>query len=936
MDVFYGFDFFIQGCQFLIQTQISEAINHFEIFDKINQFTQPIFKRQIPKCQRFSNNYFNDVCEELLQIIKSCFLKLETLENQQIKQFILDRCSLILQSIENFQFANQQFNEGSLQLTIERKKQLHRSQVKLACIRGNFTQETLFTKTFSTLLSEDISHINQIGAILFTDLALTEKPWEIFFFKINGKQRLSHITSLIYYLNKYYEEPHLFSMLKLGKILKRFKEYWLSLVIFSFLRKVCMVCQKQFDFNPYLPFLYYQIAKICLYLGQFNEAYQFYLKAYKISKQLNNIKLYFDSKNKDKWIFKLKYKLMILSIFQQKSNETIEMIKELLQDESDGMPYHIRTFTHFCNQYMKDVSHFNKSQKYRKCDQFLIYLSNIVRSNLIGIQIPNEDIKQYANVIELKDKDIPKVTIKQKIEYEFKLNSYFQTLQFYIILVCHMRTDQMISKDYYQKQEILEQFLQYIDCKLYTTLSDVIEKFAFSQDCYENLLLSHFYYDISMFQQCKNSLTQFEKSKKENKKKYSIQESLVFQKIVDNYRYLIQYNNEEMLIEQCIPSTDLSEIQYAIGIRYLNEGRYKEGVEYLKKVSLNNVYKDLCYIHLQKLIQQSREELKMIDQTQNRNDLSEIIRQIDFDRLLKSKSRQNSINEEFYRISYQQQLRNQNILVDSVSLSQISRSNSIQDGQFYTLMQFSNLIDDKEIYDLIVRIEQEFPNVEQFDQDNFYKQYPTSNVLTQDVIIFMNDDEKIVMKIKEIIEIYQDQLKSKLKDSLIEILGQIIVNKLNYRGFAQLISLKYQLMISQTNASNLKFYMFFPYYETMSRMDIRQLQDLTLSIKILNHKKIYHRDLKPSNILKKNGNPVIIDFDCSYFWDERLQKWWRGKGLTPQYYPENDIKEDKIDIYQLGKIGREIVENCPEEFYKGAMEEYENRYSLLKLLVILN
>lgn len=39
-----------------------------------------------------------------------------------------------------------------------------------------------------------------------------------------------------------------------------------------------------------------------------------------------------------------------------------------------------------------------------------------------------------------------------------------------------------------------------------------------------------------------------------------------------------------------------------------------------------------------------------------------------------------------------------------------------------------------------------------------------------------------------------------------------------------------------------------------------------------------------------NGYPIIIDFDCSYFWEPKLEKWLRGKGLTTKYYPENDIE----------------------------------------------
>ncbi|CAD8126528.1 unnamed protein product [Paramecium sonneborni] len=934
MDILYGFDFFIQGCQYVLQNQISDAIIHFEIFDKINDFTYPIFKRSIPKYQIFCNNYFNDVCEELLQILIQCFVKLETLENQEIKQFMLERCSLMLQNIENIQFPQQTLNQNSLQLKIETKKKLHKSQVKLACLSFNFSEENLFTKTFSSLLS-DTSHINQIGAILFTKLSHSEKPWEIFFKKLNVKQRLPHITSLVFYLNKTYDESYLYCVLRLGKLLKRFKEYWLSLVIFSFLRKVSMVFQKQFDFIPYLPFLYSQIAKICIYLGQFNEAYQFYIKAYEKTKQLDSNKIYDDSKNKNKFSFKLKYKLMILSLYLQKSSEAIEMLKELLQDDR-SMPYHISIFTDFCNQYLQDILQFNKTQKYRKCDQFLTYLSNVVRSNLIGIQIPNEDIKQQANVIELKDKDIPKVTLKQKIEYEFKLNSYFQILQFYLILVCHMRNDQMMSKHYYQKQEIMEQFLQYIDCKLYTTLSDVILNFSFPQDCYENLLLSHFYQYITMFNHCKNRLTQFEKSKQENKKKYNDQESIVFKKIVENYRCSIQYNQEETLVDNCVPISDLTEIQYTIGIRYLKEGRYREGVEYLKKIASNTIYKDLCMAHLLKVLQQSREELEIVNSAQFKNDTEEIIKQIDFDRLQQSQSRKSYIYQEFHRNSYSQQLMNQNCLVNSVSLSQISRSNSVLLDQSYTLQQLKIYLDDNEITDLIDRIEQEFPNVEQLDQIKLQNQFSTSRMLTQEVVLLINDHEKIVMKTKEIAEIHLYKLKNKLKNNLIEILAQVIVNKLNYRGFVQLISLKYQFNISQTYASKLTFYMIFPYYEELPRMNIRQLQDLTLSIQILNHNKIYHRDLKPNNILMKDGNPVIIDFDCSYFWDEGLQKWYRGQGLTSQYYPENEVQEDKIDIYQLGKIAKEIVENCPEEFFIGATSQYENRSSLQQLLQILN
>ncbi|CAD8183643.1 unnamed protein product [Paramecium pentaurelia] len=933
IDVLYGFDFFIQGCQLLIENQFPEANEHFEIFDKINQFTQSIFNRQIPVYSRFNNKYFNDVCDGLLNILKSSYQKLETIDNPKIKQFMLQRCQQILQSIESFQCSIQTFNENSLQLTQDRKYKLHRSQVQLACLSGNFTEDALFTPIYQRFLQDD-THINQIGAILFTGLSQSTKLWEIFFNKLNGEQRLSHITSLVYYLNKQYDDSYLICVLKLGKGLKRFKEYWLSLVIFSFFRKVTIVFQKQFNFNAYLPFLYDQIAKICLYLGQFNEGYQNYLKAYE--KLKNNNQIYIESKDKRKFSQKLKYKIMILSLFLQKSDKAIEIVKELQSDEI-GMPYHINIFINYFKKYLDDISRYNDSQRYRKCDQFLKHLSKIVRSNLSSIQIPNDDIKQISNVIELKDKDIPKAIIKQKIEYQFKLNSYFQILQFYLNLVCHIRNDQLSSKYYYEQQDMLEQFIRYIDYKLYSTLHNVIDQFPFPQDCYENLLMCHFYQYISMYDQCNNRLIQYEKSKKENRKKYNNEESLSFKRIIDNYRCSIQQNREETLLELVLPISNSKEAQYIIGVRYLQDGRYREGVEYLKKAALDPVFKDLCTSHLLKLVQQSREDLQVINSGLFKDNINEIIKQIDFDRLILIQSRRNTLYIEYQRQSFQsEQKKSFNYLVESKSLSQCSRTYSlVQDYMNYTLQELLQILNDQEITELIERIEDDFKNVEQFDSNKFQNRYPKNERIQDNVILFINDNEKVVMKIKEVTEIQLDKLKNKLKDILIEILAQIVVNNLNNRGFAHLISLQYQFNICQAYASNLKFYMIFPYYEPLAKMNIKQLKDLTLSIKTLNNNQIIHRDLKPNNILMQNGNPVIIDFDCSYFWVPKLQKWLRGKGLTNKYYPENDVEQDKVDIYSLGIIASEI-DSCPQEFYQGATKEYENRYSLQKLLEILN
>ncbi|CAD8156039.1 unnamed protein product [Paramecium octaurelia] len=935
MDALYGFDFFIQGCQYLMQNQQQMANEHFQMFDKINQFTHTIFKRQIPEYYRFHNKYFNDVCEEVLNIIKSCYPKLETIDNPNVKSFMLRNCQSILQGIENLQFPAQTIYENSFQLLLERKKKLHRCQVQLAYLSRTITEDAILTRTYQTYL-QDTTHINQIGAILFTGLINTEKLWEIYFVRLNGEQRLSHISSLIFFLNKQYDDSYIICLLKLGKQLKRFKEYWLSLVIYSFFRKVSIVFQKQFNFNCYLPYLYYQIAKICLYLGQFNEAYQLYLKAYEKSKQLNYKNLYIEIKDSRQFCYKIKYKIMILSLYLQKSVKAIEMVKELLSD-GNSMPYHINIFTNYCNQYLQDAKQFNETLKYRKCELFLKHLSKVIKSNLNNIQIPQDDIKQLANVIELKDKDIPKTNLKQKIEFEFKLNSYFSLLQFYLILVCHMRNDQMTTKHYYEKQQIMDQFLQYIDCRLYTTLQNVIEQFQFSQDCIENLLLSYVYQYFSMQELCINRLVQFEKSKQENKKKYSDQESQLFKKIVDNFRSFIRCNREEPFQEQCLPSSDYAELQYSIGIRYLKDGRYREGVEYLKRASCNPAFKDLCTAHLLKVVQQSREDLE-IGNSNLRENIGDIFKQIDFDRLQSSQSRRTSYCMEYQRQSFQaESRRSMNYLVESQALSQISRSNSlVQDSIYYTLWQLKYFLMDQEITDLIDRIEEEFPNVQQLNQQSFQNKYPNYKEITPDVTFFSNDNEKIVMKTKQITEMQFEKIKSKLKDFLIEILAQVLVNKCNYRGFAQLISLQYQINICQSYASSLKFYLIFPYYEPMVKMDIQQLRDLTLSIQILNQNKIIHRDLKPNNILMKNGNPVIIDFDCSYYWEPNLQQWLRGKGLTTKYYPANDIEQDKIDIYSLGIIAKESVENCPEAFYTGATQEYSSRSSLLQLQEILN
>ncbi|CAK94427.1 unnamed protein product (macronuclear) [Paramecium tetraurelia] len=935
-DVLYGFDFFIQGCQFVKENLLSEANEHFEIFDKINLFTQPIFKRQIPIYSRFSNTYFNDVCDGLLNILKYCYQKVETNGNPNIKQFILQKCSQILQSIENFQTQSQIFNENSLQLKQERKEKLHRSQVQLACLSGNFTEDAVFTPTYYRFL-QDHSHINQIGGILFTGLTHSAKLWEIFFAKLNGEQRLSHITSLVIFLNKQYNESYLICLLKLAKGLKRFKEYWLSLVIFSFFRKVTILFQKQQNFNPYLPFVYDQMAKICLYLGQHNEAYQYYLKAYEKSKNCSD--LYIESKDKTKFSYKLKYKLMILALFLQHSQAAVEIVKELQSDRISA-PYHINVFTNYLKEYLDDISIFNNTQKYRKCEQFLKHLSKVVRSNLNSIQIPQDDIKESSNLIELKDKGIPKVTLKQKIEYQFKFNSFFQILQFYLILVCHMKNDQLSSKHFFEQQEILDQFLQYIDCKLYTTLHNVIEQFSYPQDCYENLLMCHFYQYLSMYDQSKKRLLLYEKIKQETKSKYNNQESLSFNRIIENYRSSIQQNREETFLEFILPSSDTVEAQFQIGVRHLQDGRYKEAVQYLQKVGQNPAYRDLCKSHLLKLVQQSRENLAIVNSSLSKEDIHEIIKEIDFDRLTLIQTRRNTQYLERSRQSYQSEVKmSYNYLIESKSLSQISRNGSVVNDYYCqnsTVHELKRYLNDQEITELIDIIEDDFKNIQQFDSNSFQSRYPKHESFNEaNLIMFSNENEKIVMKIKEVSEIQLDKLKSNLKDILVEILAQIVVNKLNYRGFAQLITLYYQFNISQIYASNLKFYLIFPYYEPLPKMNIKQLKDLTLSIKILNHNQFIHRDLKPQNILMKDGNPVIIDFDCSYFLVPKLQKWLRGKGLTNKYYPKNDVEQDKVDIYSLGIIGREI-DYCPEEFYQGATAEYDNRYSLLKLLEMLN
>lgn len=90
--------------------------------------------------------------------------------------------------------------------------------------------------------------------------------------------------------------------------------------------------------------------------------------------------------------------------------------------------------------------------------------------------------------------------------------------------------------------------------------------------------------------------------------------------------------------------------------------------------------------------------------------------------------------------------------------------------------------------------------------------------------------------------------------------------------------------------------------------------------------------MKPSNILMKDNHSVIIDFDCSYYWEPTLLSWLGGNGLTNHYYPKEDEQFDKVDIYSLGLIAKEKVINCSEEFFLGATMRYKDRCSLSMLL----
>ena len=59
-------------------------------------------------------------------------------------------------------------------------------------------------------------------------------------------------------------------------------------------------------------------------------------------------------------------------------------------------------------------------------------------------------MKTDTNLIQLKDKDFPQPYYSH-IDFNMllKFNSYFNILQFYLILVCHLKKDILTTKDFY-------------------------------------------------------------------------------------------------------------------------------------------------------------------------------------------------------------------------------------------------------------------------------------------------------------------------------------------------------------------------------------------------------------------------------------------------------------------------------------------------------
>ncbi|KAM3133352.1 3-phosphoinositide dependent protein kinase-1 [Paramecium bursaria] len=403
---------FLYGWDFLLKYYELNDERHFNIFKEIVSIdaknNQGLFGDVV--ITRFE--YYVDYLIKKLKEFEKKLREYETkskatdIQTEQVFQFRLKQFSSFFQQIEKI-FMNENYKPKESKEDQTCYSSFYFHQLLLSALNKKQNLERINSPFYKKFLEQ--KGIEFQGLYIFMQFDRCHELWEVFYLNLRTDQKINIISTIIQqFVNDFYL-PLLKMLLLLAKKMKRMKEYYLSFVLFSMFRRV----HSQNNQQEYMPYVYYQMGKLCLYLKQYNEAFELYTNKQIYYKKSENLTLYTEKHTEQKFRQKILMKIILVSIFTDHKDTRKIAIEMFMNDhvinknQQEKLKYtkapssqaqfvsYLSDLFHQTDQPLKELKSSQYMQKY--CS--FIYQT-------VSLTIPTRQMQSHANCIELKEKNL--------------------------------------------------------------------------------------------------------------------------------------------------------------------------------------------------------------------------------------------------------------------------------------------------------------------------------------------------------------------------------------------------------------------------------------------------------------------------------------------------------------------------------------------------